>query len=223
MAKGNGDSRVWEYMDGAEFQGRLMLIAGYLGQMIEDDTAVLDLDCGTGPILQYLPQCSYLGNDIDPGALMDAHVRYGTRPDTVFLRATDEQIAARASIACDILLAIGYGCGFSDKESHTLDDSIRSIVTNATPRVVVLEGWSKCLDYAFGELVAWIEEHGYRALPWWRVVPTAPTDHRTDRVVVILERKGACYDGRRHAGASASHWLAGDSRSLPGIGAQVAA
>jgi len=182
----------WAYMRGAEFQGRLMLIAGYLARKIDHDTTVLDLDCGDAMILDYLPDCRYVGNDINPRVVNRARERYAERRSTVFLMGSDEYVASEYMAGVDVLMALGYACGRNDEESTTLEGSIKRLVTDKEPSIVILEGWEDCLNYAFGCLVDWIKGQGYvTPHPWWQVEPVGQSDRRATRQVVILERDNA--------------------------------
>lgn len=179
----------WSYMRGAEFQGRLMLIGGYLSRRISRESTVLDLNCGHGLILDYLPQCNYLGNDIDVEIIRDNWERYCGRGQTVFTRGSDEFIASEYMGAVDVLLSLGYACGYSDAESPTLEGSVKRIVADKEPETVVLEGWSSCLSTGFDALVEWIARRGYaQPFPRWEVLPVPMGDHRADRLIVMLER-----------------------------------
>lgn len=73
---------------------------------------VLDIGCGTGGILEYLPEVDYLGFDLNPGYVEAARKRFGPRHR--FLCADVNAVPAEAEGSFDRILALGL--------LHHLDD-----------------------------------------------------------------------------------------------------
>jgi hypothetical protein len=130
---------TWEYLNTPALQGRLYLIAGYLGPKIADKR-IFDLNCGVAPLLSWLPRTwtSYTGNDLDlqPLAALPKTAAYN---DATFLLCSDDVVPEQPGI--DVLLVLGYACGFSGQESCTLDQSVLGLAGHYEPEYIILEAW----------------------------------------------------------------------------------
>lgn len=79
---------------------------------------VLDIGCGTGDILDFLPNVDYVGFDIDPDYIRLARQRYGTR-GTFFCEPVGEGVNAPAA-SFDIVIAHGILHHLDDDEAKAL-------------------------------------------------------------------------------------------------------
>jgi len=67
---------------GAE-NSRTVFLKEYVGDV--KDQRVLDLGCGTGELVRWLPQCYYMGEDLDADYIRQARQRFAARPQTEFI------------------------------------------------------------------------------------------------------------------------------------------
>lgn len=79
---------------------------------------VLDIGCGTGDILDFLPDVDYVGFDIDPDYIRAAQQRYGSR-GTFFCEPVGEGMNAPAA-SFDIVIAHGLLHHLDDEEAIAL-------------------------------------------------------------------------------------------------------
>lgn len=187
----------YDYMREADqFDGRIMLAAGFLASRVPGKI-ILDLNCGYAPILRYLPKtfASYLGNDLDLEAMAFCRANY-ERAQVQFVHWDDTAMRDRTA---EILLAFGYACNpdvphrppHASRDSATLDDTIRRIVSRCQPEIVVLDQWlgvSEGVRERFVTLQVDLKlSWGYR-LHAWRVRPVIERDRCTSREVIICER-----------------------------------
>jgi SAM-dependent methyltransferase len=164
-----------------------MLIAGRLARLV-GGKVVLDLNCGSAPLLHYLPRTflRYVGNDIDAMALQAARLAC---PLAEFLECPDDALPNLGQV--DILLCLGYAAALNCRESQTLDASVRQVVIEYCPEMVVLDVWMGVPVYPdFVALVLWIGQQGY-APSGWLVSPLSAVDDRQRRAVYFLERVGS--------------------------------
>lgn len=92
-------------------RGRRTLAQEYI--QAESEMRVLDIGCGTGSILTYLPPVDYLGFDLNPGYVAAARERFGERGR---FRCADVNAAPPEAVGhFDRILAISL--------LHHLDDS----------------------------------------------------------------------------------------------------
>jgi len=81
-----------------------------------DRCRILDIGCGTGSILQFLPEnVHYVGFDLNPDYILTARKRYGQRGK--FLNARIEALSDLKEGAFDIALASGVLHHIDDKEA----------------------------------------------------------------------------------------------------------
>jgi len=181
-------SKLWAYLDDEQFDGRLILAAGYLANRIAGKV-VLDLNCGYARILRYLPPtfALYVGNDLDKGALARARKQYGGE-SVKFPFAFDEAMRDLPGLRVDVLLAFGYQQQYNDHDSPTLDETIYHFINRDKPKIIVLEHWVDCSRKALGNLLIWCQDREYKSQQYWRVSPSFPDDRRAAREVIILER-----------------------------------
>jgi SAM-dependent methyltransferase len=99
---------------------------------------ILDIGCGTGDVVEWLPDIEYLGFDLSPEYIARAQRRYVGRRATFFCQAVRDDIAVEHG-AFDIVLANGV-------LHHLTDDEARALLVLATRamkpggRLVTLDG-----------------------------------------------------------------------------------
>lgn len=79
---------------------------------------VLDIGCGTGDILRYLPPVSYVGYDLSPTYIQRARERFGDRGE-FHCRAVDDDLAG-ADASFDLAIAHGVLHHLDDNEAASL-------------------------------------------------------------------------------------------------------
>ncbi len=179
---------MWNYLNTKEFDGRLMLIAGYLANKIQGKV-ILDLNCGHAHLLSYIP-CTfqkYIANDIDRDVINALANRWGY----TFLEQPDDAMPSLIA-GVDILLSLGYAAKLNEHESQTLDETIKALVQKHRPEIVVLECAQRICANAL-ELCRWIQkqDYGLRDFALYeshvaRLVDAAYTMRK--RRIMILER-----------------------------------
>jgi len=127
---------AWEYLETEKYKARLLPIVEFLKGKTKDKT-IIDIDCGTAPLLAELEPDwkTYFGNDIDNYFITKARGR--NIPKTLFLTETDDKIILNH----DILICLGYGAGQDTKqplESSTLFDSIVRL-SKFKPEIIIIE------------------------------------------------------------------------------------
>lgn len=158
----------WEYLDAPHLQGRVFLVAGYLATRCAGKV-ILDLNCRTAPVAVALPAtwAEYVGNDTDRRFLALAKRAI---PGGRFLLCADADLPRLERL--DVLLCLGYACGFSDAESVTLDATVRNLVVVHAPGVVVLEAWLRiALGGGFLALGEFLRVQGYNLVHAYEVRP----------------------------------------------------
>lgn len=77
---------AYDIIETLDFSARIAVQAGYV--IHRQAKSVLDIGCGTGELLKYLPpHMHYVGMDISPTAIEIARQRYAGRPNTEFSAA----------------------------------------------------------------------------------------------------------------------------------------
>ena len=186
---------MWDYLNTKEFDGRLMLIAGYLANKIQGKV-ILDLDCGHARLLKYIPHSfrEYIGNDIDRDTIDILANRY---PEYAFLEQPDDVMADLVEQIVgqiDILLCLGYGAKLNKHESQTLDESIKALVRQYHPEVVIL-GCTLIISVHENAVLLgnWIETQGHDATNYLvcskDVLENDTAIAMNERHIIILERE----------------------------------
>ena len=78
---------------------------------------IIDIGCGSAPILQWLPEVEYLGLDINPGYIAVARRTYGSRGTFIVGNLQTVQADSRFK-AADIVIAIGVLHHLDDEEAE---------------------------------------------------------------------------------------------------------
>lgn len=103
---------------------------------------ILDLNCGYARLADYLPQPAdyfYVGNDIDENAHADFCRRYAGSKRHFFWIKPDDWMPNANWYNIDVLVCTGYAAGLNEFESHTLDDSIKELISRYPIGIVILE------------------------------------------------------------------------------------
>lgn len=122
-------------MVGAE-QARTRLMKDYVRAQKGD--AILDIGCGTGEILDHLPEVDYLGIDIEPGYIEFAKKNYGASGDFVCCRL-EEFKGMNIIKKFDIAIAVGLLHHLTDDEAK-LALSIARDCLKPDGRLVTVDG-----------------------------------------------------------------------------------
>ena len=100
---------------GANHRSRV-LVAEYIRPKPHD--RILDIGCGPGNMLPFLPQCEYLGVDANPAYIASAQRRYGNRGEFVCERVSHHSVQQFG--AFDVVLALGLIHHLEDSEAKDL-------------------------------------------------------------------------------------------------------
>ena len=95
---------------------RLAYVRDYL--RVRSGERVLDIGCGTGDILRYLPPVSYVGYDLSPTYIQRARERFGYRGE-FHCRAVDDDLAG-SEPSFDLAIAHGVLHHLNDNEAASL-------------------------------------------------------------------------------------------------------
>jgi len=113
-----------------------------------DGSRLLDVGCGTGSLLDYLPPgIEYTGYDLNPSYIEAARRRYGSR-GRFFVGRVGEEIAGVGSGCFDIVLAKALLHHLSDDEAHQL--------LRLSARALVPHGVFVSFDNVFYDGQPWI-------------------------------------------------------------------
>jgi cyclopropane fatty-acyl-phospholipid synthase-like methyltransferase len=100
---------------GAGYRSRV-LIEEYIRPHPGD--RILDIGCGPGNILPYLPECDYLGIDASESYIKSARLRYSHRGQFVCKRVSHHNVHEFGTF--DIVLALGLVHHLNDAEANDL-------------------------------------------------------------------------------------------------------
>ena len=184
----------WQYLETGESDARFLVAAGYLCNKIAHKNLV-DLNCGTARLLDFLPDtfASYYGNDTDEHCISIARAKYSSRRNVAFELESD--IKAVKTLRCkkvDVLMLFGFGAGNITKgrDSATLMQSFFDLVEYQKPEVLIVES-SKFQDEKFGQVRVILERLlvFYKVIHAIQIAPISGDDHaHLERLVYILER-----------------------------------
>jgi cyclopropane fatty-acyl-phospholipid synthase-like methyltransferase len=106
---------LYHSLIGANHRSRV-LVEEYIRPKPHD--RILDIGCGPGNMLPFLPQCEYLGVDANPTYIASAQQRYGNRGEFVCERVSHHSVQHFG--AFDIVLALGLIHHLEDSEAKDL-------------------------------------------------------------------------------------------------------
>ena len=95
---------------------RSVLVREYIRP--KDTDRILDIGCGSGNMLPFLPKCKYLGVDANESYIASARQRYGHRGEFICGRVSD--LKAEQFGTFDVALAIGLVHHLGDSEALEL-------------------------------------------------------------------------------------------------------
>lgn len=181
---------TWDYLQDKRLDARIMTIAGYLANKIRGKN-ILDLNCGTGKLITYLPPIykAYYANDINEKYVEVARKR---NPKAEVLVARDDEmpkIFQKEKI--DILIIYGYASDVgwdSGKESLTIQDTVLGFVETHKPKYVIIEG---SIDYDnntknLSRIAGMME--GYKLDHQIYVSPEGKLDYKERRVYMFKKK-----------------------------------
>jgi cyclopropane fatty-acyl-phospholipid synthase-like methyltransferase len=106
---------LYHHLIGANYRSRV-LVSDYIRPRAGDK--ILDIGCGPGNMVPFLPQGQYLGVDANPSYIADARERYGDRGEFVCERVSHHSVQQFG--AFDIVLALGLVHHLDDSEASDL-------------------------------------------------------------------------------------------------------
>ncbi len=107
--------KLYHSLIGANYRSRV-LVSEYIRPKPSD--RILDIGCGPGTMLPFLPQCQYLGVDANPAYIALAQQRYGDRGEFICERVSQHSVEQLG--AFDIVLALGLVHHLDDSEAKDL-------------------------------------------------------------------------------------------------------
>ena len=141
----------WPYLQNKFFDIRFEKAIQMIG--LVKDKIILDLNCGTARMLQYLPEdfTQYIGNDINQEFLEIAR-KWKTGPVTLKITlhcCRDDEImnclnSADVCTKIDIFMNFGINPGVVNKgiESETEFETFKKVIGKFLPEIVICEGWT---------------------------------------------------------------------------------
>jgi 2-polyprenyl-3-methyl-5-hydroxy-6-metoxy-1,4-benzoquinol methylase len=134
-----GLSRSWIYRAFTRIAGRYGFRHIYVSDWIKarDGDRILDIGCGPGDILAYLPRVSYVGFDINPENIRAAEARFGDRGRFFASEASRETIRRLGEF--DIVTATGLLHHLDDAQCIELLEITRAAL-RATGRWITMDG-----------------------------------------------------------------------------------
>lgn len=132
------ENKPWPYLYG-KMDFRLEPIAKYLKGKTKGKI-LFDINCMHAPLLKYIDHdyLYYVGNDLQT-------VFPSEYPNCVFFTLSDERMCERLG-EVDILIALGMGgyeISHEPSESKTMTQSIKDIISQKKPEIVILENITK--------------------------------------------------------------------------------
>ncbi len=106
---------LYHSLVGANYRSRV-LVNDYIRP--EPTSRILDIGCGPGNMLPFLPECAYLGVDVNDSYIAAARQRYGHRGKFVCERVSHHNVEQLG--AFDIVLALGLVHHLDDDEARDL-------------------------------------------------------------------------------------------------------
>jgi len=106
---------LYHRLIGANYRSRV-LVSEYIRPRPSDH--ILDIGCGPGNMLPFLPVGHYLGVDVNPSYIRTAQERYGDRGKFVCERVNHHNVSELG--AFDIVLALGLTHHLDDEEARNL-------------------------------------------------------------------------------------------------------
>ena len=138
----------WPYLQNEIFDLRFEKAVPMIGSV--KDKVILDLNCGTARMLQYLLEDFklYIGNDINEDFLEIAKKWKVGKPVTFILCRDDEIMSFLAGVV-DIFMCFGINSGQNKGlESETEFETFKKVIEKFLPETVVCETWDNYVrDY----------------------------------------------------------------------------
>jgi SAM-dependent methyltransferase len=100
---------------GANYRSRV-LVNEYIRPNLSD--RILDIGCGPGTMMPFLPECNYLGVDANMSYIVSARERYGHRGKFLCGRVNQQNVSDLGTF--DIVLALGLVHHLEDPEARHL-------------------------------------------------------------------------------------------------------
>jgi cyclopropane fatty-acyl-phospholipid synthase-like methyltransferase len=100
---------------GANYRSRV-LVRDYIRPRPGD--RILDLGCGPGSMMPFLPDCCYVGVDVNESYIISAQKRYGHRGEFICQRVSHQSVQQLG--AFDVVLALGVVHHLDDVEAQHL-------------------------------------------------------------------------------------------------------
>lgn len=172
---------TWEYLDN-RCDDRLKIVADYLKGKTKGKY-IVDLDCLEGRILNYLEHdyMCYKGNDLIEDRFVGGY-------KAIFKKQSSKDFVKTLS-RCDILLVFGMtdvGDNVSPLEDQDLNNSIKHVIGELEPKIVVIETWYDYAD-ANRRMVEYCLNLGYK-LKLQQEIPEVNENRMLHRYLSILEK-----------------------------------
>lgn len=100
---------------GADYRSRVLL-TDYV--RLQPGDCILDIGCGPGNLVPFLPDCKYLGVDANPAYISSARRRYSHRGQFICERVSHHNVQELGTF--DVVLALGLVHHLDDNEANDL-------------------------------------------------------------------------------------------------------